>query len=376
MSSVDTFAFEVKTDIIAGQSHKCAPCKHSTKEHYDRHRNIASLLRQLKELRAEHESPSPKVPIFGDENLSTPSPISKKDRKAAKKAAKVADMPKVLTAAEVDLVARTLHPHDYEMDKVEAERRLVEDPDIIDNLYFHRGTSNTREVRYRHLEHKQADKGLAIIQESEIDALLADLHVPATDKLKTKAERMAVEAIRKAVRDAMEQTATERDETTMRKAGFWRWASKKTYKKLVANGSIWEHKADNSETPKRKDSGFPKALNVKASLIGDKPALKTVSSPGTIADSSSLLSPTTFSGPRRKVAIAGSAASTRLSISGTKAQASDEWTTVGKAEAVKKPVGKLTFSGNGGLTKLQVKVPGKFGALTLIDAEESDGEDY
>ena len=134
-------------DYRTGWSGECAPCKHSEDQHDERHRIIAKLLHQLKDFQVAQAPQSPKVISSRDENPSTSSPVSKKDRKIAKKAAKIAEMPKVVTTADVEIVGSVLHPCATHGDATEEEEKhLLDDPDIMLNLYYHKGTSNTREV--------------------------------------------------------------------------------------------------------------------------------------------------------------------------------------------------------------------------------------
>ncbi|KAI7342314.1 hypothetical protein KC336_g23235, partial [Hortaea werneckii] len=96
--------------FMIGWSSECAPCKHSEEHHHQRHRKIAELLRQLQDMHSADIQRRPTAGLRPDQDTKTPSPLSKKARKAAKKAAKVASMAKVVTAAEISFVAESLHP--------------------------------------------------------------------------------------------------------------------------------------------------------------------------------------------------------------------------------------------------------------------------
>ncbi|KAK4543546.1 hypothetical protein LTR36_005441 [Oleoguttula mirabilis] len=359
-----------------GWSSECAPCKHSEGEHDKRHRKIAQLIRQIEELKAEHTPQSPKVISHQSHDLSSPTPLSKKDRKVAKKAAKIADMPKVITTKDIDFVTETLHPCDYGDGADEAtkeERRLLDDPDIQLNLYYHKGTSNTREVRYRHLKHKQVDAAVEIdIEESDLDALMAALKVPAPGSVKTEAERRLIKTLREAVRDDMVKVQKEHEQTGLRKAGFWRWASRKAYDRLMAHGRIWEQKAETGETPKRKDSVFAGLGGDEGSSAANDSITEGLTTPKSSATATMSIP---SSEPRRKRIAVGSPDFGRLSIGGEISRGDDEWTTVGKAKPVKKPVGTLKLSLNGGRKQFLERVPGKFGALSLNGRGEDDEEE-
>lgn len=280
-------------------------------------------------------------------------------------------MPKVITTADLDFVAKTLHPCDYEKDEEEEEKKLAADPDIKLNLYYHKGTSNTREIRYRHLKHKQADKGEPNIDDSELDALMTALKAPAAKAVKTKEERKLVDKLREKVRDDMNEVEREHEQIAIRKGGFWRWASKKAYDRLVANGRIWDQKEDEDETPKRKDSAF--------SAGGKDTVLDQVEKRSDELSSPKALDGSISSSVGREGAPVVPGSTPYLKRPSNNANASpmgDGWNTVGKAKPTKSPIGAFKLSGNGGLAKLQVKLPGKFAALGLMaPEEESDSED-
>ncbi|KAK5133708.1 hypothetical protein LTR08_007462 [Meristemomyces frigidus] len=331
---------------------------------------MAKLLHQLKELQAAQAPHSPKILTARNEDFSTPSPLSKKDRKVAKKAAKIADMPKVITTADIDFVANILHPCATDSDAAqEEEQRLLEDPDIILNLYYHKGTSNTREIRYRHLKHKQADGNIEIdIEASDLDALMVALKVPDVATVGTEAERRVIRTLREAVRDDMIKMQKEHEQTVMRKAGFWRWASRKAYDRLMANGSIWEQKGESSDVTKRKDSVFSAESN------GDAEEVDTinegVNTPESTADTTDVIPK---SEPRHKVTSPRTPTFCPRSVSGdTAGQAEDKWTTVGRSKPIKKLVGTLKLFRNGGLDKFELKRDGKFGALGSFDRDAID----
>ncbi|KAK0269551.1 hypothetical protein LTR91_006211 [Friedmanniomyces endolithicus] len=228
---------------------------HSEGLHDKRHREIAELLHKLKEQQNGSSEPEPSNPKVKRSSIGhqIASPMPKKERKAAKKAAKLARLPKVVTTSDIDFVERTLHPDDHEIDQADEERRLLEDPDIKLNLYYHKGTSNTQESRYRHTKRKHNHADTPKIDDEELNALLVGLNVPPASQAKTTEECRLIESISKAVSEDMVNVAKEHEQIRMRKAGFWRWASKKVYNRLVQNGRLWDQSAE-SDAMKRKDS--------------------------------------------------------------------------------------------------------------------------
>ncbi|KAK3073169.1 hypothetical protein LTR53_005506, partial [Teratosphaeriaceae sp. CCFEE 6253] len=236
-----------------GLASQCAPCKHSEGQHDKRHREIAELVHQVKGLRDVEPTQEATTPRGNRTHTGEfVSPLPKKERKAAKRAARLASLPKVITTADIDAVAKALHPDSHGEDEAEEERRLLEDPDIKLNLYYHKGTSNNKETRHRHIKRKQKSGDQSMIDGEEVNAMLADLKVPSMSQVKTAEERRLVEAIRTAVQEDLVNVAKEQDQTQMRKAGFWRWASRKVYQRLLQSGRL--SAADAAGTPKRKDS--------------------------------------------------------------------------------------------------------------------------
>ncbi|KAI6840878.1 hypothetical protein KC340_g6580 [Hortaea werneckii] len=348
--------------FMIGWSSECAPCKHSEEHHHQRHRKIAELLRQLQEMQSADTPKRSTAELLPDQDTNTPSPLSKKARKAAKKAAKVASMAKVVTAAEISFVAESLHPTCSANDGAEDEDSLVEDFDIKFNLYYHKGTTNTREARNRHLDNKQRKKSELNVEQSEIDTLMASLKIP-TSSIDGKDQQNLVREIRDAVRDDLVRMAKEDEQTAIRKAGFWRWASKKTYDLHVANGKARAQKGD-AEMPKRKDSADLVAEAEDVQEVEGNAPRKMESTESAAETTDAIRAATTpTTGLQDRVVLASGS-------SGSKAQSEEdfdsngaEWTTVGKSKLSARSDKTLSpttlkLTGNGGLKKLQVKASG------------------
>ncbi|TKA70534.1 hypothetical protein B0A55_09215 [Friedmanniomyces simplex] len=368
----DTLVMKTPADSELGWTNQCAPCKHSEAQHDKRHREIAELLHQLKEQQnhsPEPESATPKA-VRTNADYHTASPIPKKERKAAKKAAKLASLPKVITTGDIDFVAKTLHPDDHETDQADEERRLLEDPDIKLNLYYHKGTSNTQESRYRHIKRKHGRSDAPEIDEEDMIALLAGLNVPPACQAKTTEERRLIESIRKAVQEDMINVAKEQEQTQMRKAGFWRWASKKVYNRLVQNGRLWDQGAD-ADAPKRKDSAIGEAEDVADKVAKMELEEKDGGAEAVTEVAKLELEDKDGGSGAVEVESAVAVAAKTPTSEGRKSRqflpkistAGNGWTQVGKASHTATPKVQLKLSGNGGLAKLMVKPKGMFGAL-------------
>ncbi|KAI6914867.1 hypothetical protein D0869_11385 [Hortaea werneckii] len=342
--------------FMIGWSSECAPCRHSEEHHHQRHRKIAELLRQLQEVQSADTPKRPTADLLPGQDTSTPSPLSKKERKAAKKAAKVAGMAKVVTAAEITFVAEILHPTCCTNDDAEDENSFVEDFDIKFNLYYHKGTTNTREARSRHMDNKQRKKSEPNIEESEIDAFMAALRIPTTG-FDGKDQQNLTREIRDAVRDDLTRVAKEDEQTAVRKAGFWRWASKKTYDRHVANEKARAQK-DDTEMLKRKDSADPVVEAGDVQEVEEKvpQEMENTGSVAESADASDVSSARTTEARGHAVQANGpsrSATQNEENLDSNEA----EWTTVGKlklsakSDKTQSPT-TLKLAGNGGLGKL------------------------
>ena len=356
-----------------GWSSECAPCRHSEEHHHQRHRKIAELLRQLQEVQSADTPKRPTAELLPDQDTNSPSPLSKKERKAAKKAAKVAGMAKVVTAAEISFVAEALHSTCAATDDAEDENSLVEDFDIKFNLYYHKGTTNTREARNRHLDTKQRKKSEPNIEESEIETLMAALNIP-TSGFDGKDQQNLVREIRDAVRDDLTRVAKEDEQTAIRKAGFWRWASRKTYDRHVANEKARLEK-DGAEMLKRRDSVdlVVEREDVQQDGSEDRQKVEDIETVSDAAAASSVPS-TPITRCQDSVRLASGPSRSTIRSEEIYGPSEAAWTTVGKfkkrAKSHQTPSPTtLKFAGNGGLKKLQVKKSG-YSAIAFSGNDE------
>ncbi|KAF2771459.1 hypothetical protein EJ03DRAFT_372806 [Teratosphaeria nubilosa] len=347
-----------------GSSSECAPCRKSDEQHIKRHRDIAELLRQLDELQEQQTAPqTPKpLPERRQSTAYTPSPLSKKERKAANKAKKhAANRPKAITTAQVDFVENALHPPNDDLDEAAREAELLGDPDIKLNMYFHKGTSNSREVRHRHLTRKNSSQSED--DEIELDTALNALNVPKPENVKTEAQRKIVVAIRTAVKDDLTTLQRETEEIGMRKAGFWRWASRKAYNRLVAHGRIWADKTEQMDATRRKDSAIS-AQEEGGEVYGQEAEpnedtgmeidTESISKRAKAVALPPVVPATDLSDGRLNTS--PKAATLSITTSSTRSNtpaAGNPWTTVGKVETPKTPASTFTLklSTNGGLSQ-------------------------
>lgn len=336
-----------------GTSGQCAPCHSSAQEHLKRCREIAEKVQELKHVRAG-SSLSSSQPAAKDINslsqeTSEQSPsIKKRERKAVKKAQKIALMAKSVTTAELDLVANVLQSS---MDPETSG--LAEYENVKENMAFHKGTVDVRETRKA--IKKGGDGGKPRdhqVSSESIDGILQLLDVTPLPNTTVAKERTIISELRKKIGETLIKIHQEQDEMAMRRAGFWRWASKKAYKRLQSNGGIWG----------KKDSDLLSAVKAEAeesfesSATGSTDDLETETDPtesdtgaDTLRDEDAtdenVCTTSTVSKELRTP--------TPAELSAT----NDGWTTVStkssKASAKHKPaVGKLVLVHNKGLEKL------------------------
>ncbi|KAK3716171.1 hypothetical protein LTR37_006616 [Vermiconidia calcicola] len=357
----DLFQWEAAGGL--GTSSQCEPCRRSNEEHTKRHREIAEKIHELKLLKAEHTLPaSPLTPRAFNTSmhlltLNDNSPSTKKERKAAKNAKKVSEMTKVLTCTDIEFVAKVLHPNDS-IDEVELERRLLHDPDINDNRFFHKGTSNRREIRNVFVKKEKRGNGKEVLrlEAEELDGILQLLNVSPITSTTSAGERTIIAELRKKIEEYYVHDQNEKELMMMRKAGFWRWASSKAHKRLVENGKIWGVKDDRklADVATGSDSSSSQAVGgaerdaeTDTTTEADTDVTTPSSEEGD-AEGSSIskrehgLPTLMLATPKPKESLANMAGTNH----------SDGWTTIGNPNKVKKPVGNLKLVSNGGLLKL------------------------
>lgn len=265
-------------------------------------------------------------------------------------------MTKVVSSADVDFVATVLHPEEPEWDDIEIERQLVDDPDVQLNRFFHKGTSNTTEMRRAFVKtRKTAGKEVAHVDPEELNGLLQLLNVSPITTKSTMEERKLVQDLLKKIEEDLIKEQREKELMMIRKGGFWRWASKKAYRRLLQHGRIWSEK-DNSENQSSKNDG-------------------TASSSSAVGGAEQEPTETDSEGEPSEDSISDTLKNFKLDTAPTKFQSrtprkinaeNDGWTTVGKAATPKATpktqVGNLKLVRNDGLARLANKSsPGAHG---------------
>jgi hypothetical protein len=375
-------------------------CKSSDEKRYLRHREIAELVKDLRTIDAEQSLSSPitpKAPKFDFAVLD--GSASKKDRKEAKRQAKAADRVLEIRAKDVERIGKILHPEEP-VDE-EFERGLLVDKSIEENVYYHPQTSNTREERQIFISKDRRGKAEFKVTAAEIERIMIELKVHDMPHVKGKKERALVGRLRDKIVEDLEHEHGEARETMMRKAGFWRWASRKAYNRLVEDGRIWDWKSGEALAPVVEhdaDVIDPQATaGAEAVAVGGEQATDYGSlvvkededNDDDLLSVASLVSEasrsrTTYASSRSRDTSMSSAS--RTTFSSHDESADESWTTVGRPKAPKATNSfTLKLTPHGGLKHLESKISPRtprastrFAMLSIVDDEKenvSDGED-
>jgi hypothetical protein len=142
------------------------------------------------------------------------SKTSKKDRKEAKRVAKAAERAPVITADDIERIARILHPKEP-VDE-EFEKALLMDKSIENNIFYHPGTANSYEMRDRIIRQERSGRFKLKLSDKELDQIIAEL-LPDMDRSKSKKERDLIARLRKMVEEDLTHDHGEEQQTMMRK---------------------------------------------------------------------------------------------------------------------------------------------------------------
>ena len=292
--------------------------------------------------------------------------MTKKGRKAAKKATKISAMPKVVSSADIAFVATKLHPHttDLEGEEVDLEGQLLEDPDINLNRFFHKNTSSIREVRREIvLKDRQGSKAELKVNVDELQRLLQLLDVSPLAPTASADEKAIHVRLTDRIEKDVVQVQREQEQMMVRKRGFWRWASKKAYNRLVANGRIWGEKGPAVGKADGSHCGCTSSSSSSSALAGAEEAETS----DEVTEAETDVTTPTEEGVDEKMAglrfakerSGGTASNPNAVVPSTPTD--DGWTTIGKPGKLKKrPVGNLKLVHNRGLSKLaQIPTPKK-----------------
>ena len=378
-----------------GGSSACMGCKGSDEQRHNRYKEIAELVKELRTIENEQSLSTPITPTSSRfDHAVLDGSTSKKDRKEAKRQAKAADRDFAIRKRDIERIGEILHPEESGDD--EFERALLMDKSIETNVPYHPGTSS-REERHLFISEERRGKAELKITDAEIDRIMTELKVHNVSHLKDKKERALIGQLREKIVKDLKHDHGEARETMMRKAGFWRWANRKAYNRLAANGRIWDHNNGEAlaaviehevEIP---DPEAPAAAESVAVVVvteaADNDKVRMNKEDGVKDDD--LLSVASLASEASRPRLTHSASTSRdtsiSSVSRTTFSSSDEstdegWTTVGRLRAPRvSNAFNLKLSAHGGLKHLESKTKPstpkgstRFELLSIVDGENED----
>lgn len=358
-------------------SSHCSACKTTDEQHEKRHREIAEILAKIRQQveeqaaasRRAHRAPLTAVALntvqssapiqeLAPDTLGTQK-VTKKEKKAAKNAAKALGRDKVITTSDIQVVAKALHSEagkDGEMAEAKENIDKGEDPDIIKNLKYNPQIWSNKDARrdFMSRDSEQTD-----IDDSDVARILGILEI----NIKTSGG--AAELIKELIAAIKKDLVAYQDElkkVAETKAAFWRWANKSAYRDFVDKGKVrvtksqWDPK-DNAPPNQHRDStiAVEPETDEESSSIDEGVA----ESAGT-----SLTVPSRKAPPTKKAG--DSVQNGDIPSDKTIVATDDGRKLIGtKLNVIKPDSGKITFTSNGGAEHLNVKPKDRFAALSI-----------
>ncbi|KAM0713084.1 hypothetical protein Q7P35_000536 [Cladosporium inversicolor] len=376
-------------------------CKNSDEQRYLRYREIAELVKDLRTIDAEQSPSTPITPAAASkfDFAVLDGSASKKDRKEAKRQAKAAGRVLEIRQKDIDRTGEILHPEEP-VDE-EFERNLLMDKSIETNMYYNPATSNSREERQIFISQDRRGKAEFKVTAAEMERIITEFKVGDMSHVKGKKERALVGRLHDKIVEDLKHDHGEARETMMRKAGFWRWASRKAYNRLAEDGRIWDWKSGEALVPVVEHEGdvvdphgpaAAKAVAVDSEKAVDRGSLinkedevndDDLLSVASLTSEASRSRPTYASSTSRDTSMSSAS---RTTLSSNDESADESWTTVGKPKVPKATNAfKLKLTTHGGLKRLESKVtprtprgPTRFAMLSIADDDKenaSDGEE-
>jgi hypothetical protein len=338
---------------------QCFGCHSSEEESRKRYKDIADTVHRMKELGPEpvpraapatptSERKKSKGQAFDFEQLSGKQ---KKEKKQVKDLQKMSERKKGLTNSDIESVATILESQIRRRRNATAVTNYEQ---IKDNLSFHKGSADVKATRTAMKQERTASNAseVAHIAPATIDGVLQLLDIAPLDKSTAPEGKFLVTELRKKVRDTLVKMHQEADEIEMRRGGFWRWASKKAFKRLQDNGGIW-HKDGGALLDEVKAEG--EAVNEDAEDSTENNDMETGTDDSDSAESES--QPATPEDDATAGAFAYTISELVKEPATPDAIVDDGWTTVatksGRATPMPKPtLAKITLVHNKGLEKI------------------------
>ncbi|KAF2203188.1 hypothetical protein GQ43DRAFT_278777 [Delitschia confertaspora ATCC 74209] len=246
--------------FMPGRSHQCLACGTADETHHRRHCEIAEALRGIYEscgfyislIPPHPEAPLSKYPrLYCQDNENIPfaatqgsTKLTKRERKAIKKMAKVTSRVRVITTPEIEYLGSVLHLPDVNGDNSYAPSSVEEFEEIERNLRYNANVYTNGMAR-------KVIKGIAHLRDIDVDFNVDTTRIFGVLRITELVQRTtkngglglcgkelrlfedAVATLNKSVVEDLVLLKREEIETRMRRAGYLRYVKRESFNILI-----------------------------------------------------------------------------------------------------------------------------------------------
>lgn len=179
-----------------------------------------------------------------------PKSGTRRERKAARKAARNQARFKALAEGDINRVEEVLHAGSPGGDGSSGCSDPLKSPAIMENVAFNASTFkysslrteiHTKKVQKNNVSANATRNERKQSQDMEIATFIQKLGIKDADLSKgPKDHRALLAKLYEAIRRDLECVANETQQRMMRMAGYWRYASRRTYNHMVQQNRIWD----------------------------------------------------------------------------------------------------------------------------------------
>lgn len=188
---------------------------------------------------------------YGDSrDYDDPKSGTRRERKAARRAARNRARFAGLTKGEINRVKEVLHPSLPGSNGSPVSSDPLKSSTIEENIAFNPSTFKYASLRAdvyhkkmlkNNVSPKSLDKERLQSEDAEITLLIEELGIDLSDfNGYTKQRRSLIARLKQAIRHDLECVANENQQRMMRMAGYWRYANRRTYNHMVEKNQIWD----------------------------------------------------------------------------------------------------------------------------------------
>ncbi|KAL8796144.1 MAG: hypothetical protein Q9195_001477 [Heterodermia aff. obscurata] len=186
----------------------------------------------------------------GSGHCEDPKSETRRERKAARRAARNKARFAGLTKGEIERVEQALHPNGDIIGESSDPKDPLNDSTIKDNIAFNSSTFRYASLRTgvhqkkmlkSNISSKTINRERMQSQNAEISMFIQKLGIVNTNaNAGPKNRRVLLARLREAIRNDLECVANEAQQRMMRKAGYWRYANRRTYNLMIQKNLIWD----------------------------------------------------------------------------------------------------------------------------------------